>query len=112
MSDPSAATAQGTRIPDGCWFRAPRRAGDYGAMNTSEGRRWFNRPPNAEPDDPDCVLNEDHVVVEHGDGTITVHASILNRVIDSASIGGAGPISTRGPRPWHGHLERGIWSTA
>ncbi len=107
-----AALVHGQRIQDGHWFARARRAGDYGAVDTSEGRRWFNRPPNAEPGDPDCVLNEKHVVVEHADGSISVHASILNRVIDSQAIGGNGPISTRGPRPWHGHLEHGIWREA
>lgn len=100
---------KGCRIRDGHWFDQPRKAGDYGAVNVEgQGRRWFNRPPNAEPGDPDCVLNENHVVVEHGDGTITVHASILNRVIDSEAIGGHGPILAK-VRPWHGHLERGVW---
>jgi len=44
-----------------------------------QGYRWFNRPPNAEPGDPDNVLNENHVVILEMDGSITVHASIENR---------------------------------
>ena len=105
----NAASMQGRRIPDGEWFDRPRQAGDYGAMEVvGQGWRWFNRPPNAEPGDPDNVLNENHVVVIEMDGSITVHASIENRVYTSDQIGGAGPISSR-VRRWHGHLERGFW---
>ena len=101
----------GRRIRDGLWFAEPRQAGDYGAVEVAgQGLRWFNRPPNAQPEDPDCVLNEKHVVVTHADGTITVHASIANHVYDSEAISG-GPITAH-VRPWHGHLERGVWREA
>lgn len=104
------ARLKGRRVPDGRWFDHPRSAGDYGLMEVEgQGVRWFNRPPNAEPGDPDHVLNEDHVVVIEVDGTITVNASILNRVIASEAVGPIGPISSRGPRPWHGWLEHGVW---
>lgn len=37
-----------------------------------------------------------HEAVEHGDGTISVHPSIL---------------VTQGDRSWHGYLALGVWST-
>jgi hypothetical protein len=40
---------------------------------------------------------DDHTVIEHEDGTITVSPSIL----DDAHPGG-----------WHGFLERGVWRSA
>lgn len=105
-------TTQGRRIPDGQWFARPQEAGDYGAVEVEgQGWRWFNRPPNAKSGDPDNVLNENHVVVIEMDGAITVHASIENRVYHSEQIGGSGPISTSS-RPWHGHLEHGVWREA
>jgi len=51
-----------------------------------------------EPGDPDNVLNENHVVILEMDGSITVHASIENRVYRSDQIGGHGrSLPRRGP---------------
>lgn len=44
---------------------------------------------------------DDHEVVEHEDGTITVSPSIL---VDPETIGG---VSLPG---WHGFLKYGVWS--
>lgn len=56
--------------------------GDYG--KTQDGR-WIIRPPRGE-----AYILEDHEVIEHKDGTITVSPSINTG-------------------QWHGYLERGTW---
>lgn len=43
------------------------------------------------PDGSSCTLAENHGVMEHPDGTITVMPSIVTRT-------------------WHGWLTRGVWS--
>lgn len=112
---------RGRRVPDNEWFdwldRDELRPGDYGRMLGSKGdprsaARWFNVTPDGEMG----VLKHDdgtgqpfHQVVEHHDGTITVHASIRGRVTPSEQVSGAGPISSVG---WHGWLERGTWRAA
>ena len=71
---------------DGKLLFAP---GDYGFENGE----WLARPPKKIP----LMLRslEDHDVVEHEDGTITVSPSIkINRGDDII---------------WHGYLEKGIW---
>lgn len=60
--------------------------GDYGRDDTG---RWWVRPPRGS-----MGYLDDHQVVEHDDGTITVSPSILL------------------PDQWHGYLERGVWHEA
>jgi len=59
---------------------------------------WYIRPP-------DCHLGslENHTVVEHEDGTITVSPSILHR--DFKRVDGERVVDIQ----VHGFLERGIW---
>jgi hypothetical protein len=58
--------------------------GDYGKLPSSG--IWWIRPPRGS-----MGSIEEHIVVEHEDGTITVSPSILL------------------PGIWHGYLEHGIW---
>jgi hypothetical protein len=112
MTDPTGTSAPitpGRRIPDAEWFDrvgVDLQPGDYGRMwIRHQGWKWFNVLPNGELGQ----LSDDHVVEHHEDGTITVHASIQGRVVDSKHIAGDGPISGSG---WHGYLERGVWREA
>lgn len=90
---------QGRRLPDGFHYK-DSEPGDYWRQSFGEtpqipqgaarghGWQWTINDPSGSQG----TLG-DHDVVEHEDGTITVHPSILN-----ASDGG-----------WHGYLERGVW---
>ena len=87
-------TIQGRRVyPDetGNVFFAP---GDYGL----DRGIWYGRNPN-----PEFHLGsfQNHTIVEHEDGTITVSPSILHTE----------PTPT-GEKKWHGFLEKGIWREA
>lgn len=68
--------------------------GEYG-INPSDGV-WYARPPGEH-----IGSLENHEVIEHDDGTITVSPSIL-------ITGYSGNIQT----DWHGYLERGVWRQA
>ena len=71
----------------GCqWFKP--EAGDYYCDDRGV---WSGVTPNGLPGNLD-----DHEVVEHEDGTITVSPSILVE---------GGPQQLQ----WHGYLERGVW---
>jgi hypothetical protein len=97
-----------------------RRPPNYGRCDSGSGdprgeQWWFNIDPDGEmgrlkregEDGPGTPF---HQVVEHEDGTITVCPSIQGRVIDSANVHGAGPITTKAG--WHGWLQRGVWKSA
>jgi hypothetical protein len=65
--------------------------GEYG--KDPRNNIWYARPPGMH-----AGSLENHQVVEHEDGTITVMPSILITEYDNeAKI------------VWHGHLERGFW---
>lgn len=75
----------GRRIPDDSSFAE----GDYGKVKGL----WYCRPPGFH-----LGSLENHQVIEHEDGTITVSLSILYTTSDA-----------NGEIKWHGFLERGIW---
>jgi hypothetical protein len=64
-----------------------------GAYGTTNGQHWYCCTPNGLFGD---LAN--HTVTEHGDGTITVHPSIL------VSSG-----RNKGQPSWHGYLTNGVW---
>lgn len=77
------------------YLRGMEQPGDYGRANRSlDDVRGFERQlwwQVVAPDGSSCCLNPTiHTVTEHGDGTITVHPSIVTST-------------------WHGWLERGLW---
>lgn len=69
--------------------------GDYGKDG---GGAWRCRPPGVK----DSGSLDDHEVIEHGDGTITVAPSIV-----------AGDVKGEAAElmdcQWHGYLEKGVW---
>ena len=68
--------------------------GDYG-LDPRDGI-WKASPPGE--DSPGLGSLENHQVIEHEDGTITVSPSILITTEENdCSIA------------WHGYLERGVW---
>ena len=86
----------GRRLETVAEFYASQEPGVYVKVTSTDpdgiGREvWYVRDPNGR-----VGRLEDHAVVEHEDGTITVSPSILD-----ASPGG-----------WHGFLERGEWRSA
>lgn len=78
---------QGRRLPDGPLVEMQFAPGDY--CKTDEG--WYAKAPKGSMGN----LNN-HEIVEHEDGTITVSPSIL--ITDH-----------RPGKSWHGYLERGVW---
>lgn len=81
---------------------APLRRGDGIEFTENEKAKWYNQPywmcssPNGH------VGNlQQHAIVEHEDGTITVSPSIL---ISTSYDGGKTTVEL-----WHGFLERGVW---
>jgi hypothetical protein len=83
----------GRRLPDGP-ARNDYAPGDY--QKITEGPHpdlvgfWYARAPRGHL----CRLGQNHTIVEHEDGTITVSPSIL---------------INWGQDQWHGYLERGVW---
>jgi hypothetical protein len=74
----------------GSYGRATR---DFVKLHGEVGRRFTWWDVRA-PDGSSCILNPSiHKVVEHEDGTITVHPSIVTDT-------------------WHGWLENGVWRVA
>lgn len=80
----------------------PLRRGDGIEFTEDEKTKWWNQPywmactPNGH------VGNlQQHEIVEHEDGTITVSPSILINL----------PATPDAPYKelWHGYLERGVW---
>ena len=83
---------KGQRLETVAEFYETSEPGVYCKVQMATGGTvWYIRDPNGR-----VGRLEDHTVVEHGDGTITVSPSILD-----ASLGG-----------WHGFLERGEWRPA
>lgn len=77
----------GRRLKDGDYAYEGVQPGDY--WRDQQGT-WFAETPNG------LRANlTNHNVVEHDDGTITAHGSIL--------------VNRDRPNTWHGYLERGIW---
>jgi len=72
------------------WVLEP---GEYG-KNLETGE-WFMRPPQSETFHSGMGNLNNHTVVEHNDGTITVSPSIL--------------VTGHHDKQWHGYLEHGIW---
>lgn len=62
--------------------------GDYGQ---SLDGHWWIRPPRGS-----MGVLDNHEIIEHEDGTISVSPSILLEGSDEKSS-------------WHGYLEKGIW---
>lgn len=67
------------------------KPGDYG--QDAEGV-WWIRPPRG-----GLGRLDNHTVVEHEDGTITVSPSILQ----------SGSWDSEPATQWHGYLEHGVW---
>lgn len=88
---------KGTRVPDGDIDLVHGRPGDYG-RNDDGG--WRALTPNGRPANLD-----NHAVIQHIDGTITVTPSILvyaGKTVDDDYQ----PIDL--PQ-WHGFLGHGVW---
>ena len=68
--------------------------GEYG--RSPQDGVWYARPPGQH-----MGSLENHDVVEHDDGTITVSPSILITGYDGDCL-----------VQWHGYLERGVWREA
>ena len=81
----------GKRVKDGDW---PENPGEYSKWIRNGKVRWFVIPPKS---GLPCGYLDDHTIIEHEDGTITVSPSILFEKRNENFPG------------WHGYLEKGIW---
>lgn len=104
MSADQSASLVGRRLPDsvlgesgegwGTW-EDDRRPGDYMKVETGRGAvYWYVADPVGEIG---TITKAHHVVIEHEDGTISVQPSIVSPVVE-------------GGVPWHGYLNRGVWT--
>ena len=86
MSERPSGVFNGRRLPDGGrpWFAA----GDY--WKDDNGLWWCRAPVGYVSE------LENHEVIEHEDGTITVSPSIVVTNGDGYEL-------------WHGYLECGVW---
>ena len=96
MTTIDGTPVQGVRVHD----RDPSalRPGEY-ARHPITGC-WYANAPHSSGDVEFLANLQEHEVIEHEDGTITVSPSILVTLLWGME---------RAAHTWHGYLERGVW---